>query len=144
MHGRERLMALEPRDDGILAYTLRVKGEVRDVAKAFDDIPSARPDKGMIEIASKIIDQLSGPFDPDTFEDRYENALRDLIDSKLKGKKVVAAPEPEDTPAGDLMAALRESLKRSSGGERRPTSRAAGTGRRAPAAKKKTPARKAG
>lgn len=143
LHGRERLMGLEPRDDGILAYTLRVKGEVRDVKKAFDAIPAAKPAKGMIDIASSIIEQLSGPFEPDTFEDRYETALRDLIQSKLKGKKVVSAPEPEDTPVGDLMEALRESLKRSSGGERRVPARATTT-RRAPAAapKTKAPARK--
>lgn len=141
MHGRERLMALEPRDDGILAYTLRTKGEVRDAAAVFEDIPSVKPDKAMLEIAEKIIEQKAGPFDPSTFEDRYETALKDLIQSKLKGKKVVSAPEPEDTPVTDLMAALRESLKRSSGGERRPPARAAQTGRRAPA-KKKTPAKK--
>lgn len=141
MHGRERLMALEPRDNGILAYTLRSRGEVRDADAVFDDIPKAKPDKAMLEIAEKIIEQKAGPFDPSTFEDRYETALRDLIKAKMKGKKVVAAPEPEDTPVDDLMAALRESLKRSSGGERRPAARAAQTGRRAPA-KKKAPARK--
>lgn len=141
MHGRERLMALEPREDGILAYTLRTKGEVRDAAAVFEDIPAVKPDKAMLEIAEKIIEQKAGPFDPSTFEDRYETALKDLIQSKLKGKKVVSAPEPEDTPVTDLMAALRESLKRSSGGERRPPARAAQTGRRAPD-KKKAPAKK--
>lgn len=145
MHGRERLMALEPRDNGVLAYTMRTRGEVRDVAKAFDAIPDVKPDKGMIEIAARIIDQLSGPFDPDTFEDRYESALRELIQSKLKGKKIVSAPEPEDTPTSDLMEALRESLKRSSGGERRTPARgAAGTRRAAPVKKKAAPRKKAG
>lgn len=145
LHGRERLMALEPRDDGILAYTLRVKDEVRDVEAAFDDIPSVKADKNMIEIASKIIEQLSGPFDPSTFEDRYENALRELIKAKMKGKTVVAAPEPEDTPVTDLMEALRESLKRSGGAERRtPARRAGGTTARRPDAKKAAPKKKAG
>ena len=136
MHGRERLVALEPREDGLLAYTLRTKGEVRDAKKAFDDIPAAKPDKAMLDIAAKIIDQKSADFDPDTFEDRYETALKDLIKSKMKGKKVVAAPEPEDTPVSDLMAALQESLKRSSsGGSRRPPARSTGSTRRAPAKK---------
>ena len=144
MHGRERLMALEPRDEGILAYTLRTKGEVRDVDKAFDAIPGAKPDKGMLDIAGKIIDQLSGPFDPEEFKDRYEDALKELIQAKLKGHKVVSSPETEDTPTKDLMEALRESLKRSAGGgERRAPSRAkTATTRRAPAAKKKAAPKK--
>jgi DNA end-binding protein Ku len=143
LHGRERLMALEPRDNGILAYTMRTKGEVRDVDAAFDGIPRAKPDKAMLDIAAKIIEQKSGPFDPDTFKDRYEEALKDLIKSKLKGKKVVAAPEPEDTPVDDLMAALKESLKRTSGGERRAPARAT-TAKRPATERKATPRRKAG
>jgi DNA end-binding protein Ku len=140
MHGRERLMALEPRDAGILAWTLRTRGEVRDAGAVFDDIPAVKPDKAMLEIAAKIIEQKAGPFDPSTFEDRYETALRDLIESKMKGRKVVSAPEPEEAPVTDLMDALRESLKRAGGGERRPPARATQTGRRAPA--RKTPAKK--
>lgn len=144
MHGRERLVALEPREDGLLAYTLRTKGEVRDAKKAFDDIPAAKPDKAMLDIAAKIIEQKSADFDPDTFEDRYETALKDLIKSKMKGRKLVAAPEPEDTPVSDLMAALQESLKRSSSsGSRRGAGRAGASPRRTPATKT-TPRRKAG
>jgi DNA end-binding protein Ku len=111
MHTRERLVALEPRDKGILAYTLRMRNEVADPAKAFEDIPASKPDKRMIEIATKIIEQQEGPFDPDQFKDRYEEALKDLIERKEKGEKIVAAEPVEDTNVIDLMAALKNSLK---------------------------------
>lgn len=111
MHTRERVMALEPRGRGLLAYSLRARNEVRDADEAFADVPTAKPDKKMIDIAEKIIAQQEGPFDPDEFTDRYEAALRDLIHRKQKGQKTtVAAPPPDDTNVIDLMAALKKSL----------------------------------
>jgi len=64
----------------------------------------------MIAIAEKIIDQKKGPFDPSRFVDRYETALKALIAAKQKGRKPVAAAEPDDTNVVDLMSALRASL----------------------------------
>jgi DNA end-binding protein Ku len=87
MHTRERLLAIEPRDNGMLAYSLRSHDEVRDPAEAFDDIPDRKADAAMVEIAEKIIDQQSGPFDPGAFTDRYEQALKHLIAEKQKGKE---------------------------------------------------------
>src|SRR5580704_18430714 len=57
MHTRERLLAIEPRDNGLIAYTLRAHDEVRDPAEAFEDIPAAKADPAMVEIAEKIIAQ---------------------------------------------------------------------------------------
>ncbi|HEX7945272.1 MAG TPA: Ku protein [Phenylobacterium sp.] len=108
---RERILALEPRDKGILAYSLRSDAEVRKPDEIFDDIAAAKPDADMIAIAQKIIDQRSGPFDPSKFVDRYEEALKALIAEKKKGHKPVSAEEPEDTNVVDLMAALRASLE---------------------------------
>src|ERR1700749_3753617 len=79
MHTRERLVALEPRDKGIIVYTLRMGDEVIQPDAAFEDVPTARPNKEMIEIARKIIEQKEGEFEPSGFKDRYENALRELI-----------------------------------------------------------------
>jgi DNA end-binding protein Ku len=107
---RERLLALEPRGKGILAYSLRTEDEVRSSQEIFGGITNAKPDAGMIAIAEKIIAQQEGPFDPSTFVDRYEKALKELIADKQKGHQPVAASEPEDTNVVDLMAALRASL----------------------------------
>lgn len=111
VHTRERLMAVEARDNGLVAYSLRMADEVIDAKTAFRNIPKTRPDRRMIEIAEKIIAQKEGPFAPDQFKDRYELALRDLIRRKERGEKVVAAEPPEDTNVIDLMAALKRSLK---------------------------------
>lgn len=112
LHTRERLMALEPRETGIVAYSLRAYDEVRQPEAYFSDIPAAKADGGMVEIAGRIIEQLAGPFEPKNFRDRYEDALKALIDSKLKGKtEKLTAPEPQDTKTGDLMEMLRRSLQ---------------------------------
>jgi len=115
MHTRERLVALEPRDRGIVVYTLRMGDEVISPKQAFADIPATRPDKEMIEIARKIISQREGAFEPSKFEDRYENALRDLIRRKQKGEKLVTAEPVEEDNVIDLMAALKKSLKQKGG-----------------------------
>ena len=113
MSTRERLVALEPRGRGILAYTLRDADDVENPETAFRDIPAAKADPGMVDIALKIIEQKEGPFDPGLFVDRYEEALKALIAEKERGEKPVEAEAPEDTNVVDLMAALRASLRQS-------------------------------
>ena len=109
---RERLLALEPQGKGIVCWSLRTKGEVRNAADYFRDIPDAKPDKNMLAIAEKIIEQQEGEFDPSTFNDRYEDALKALIEDKKKGQKLTEAPAPKDTNVVDLMEALRASLQK--------------------------------
>jgi DNA end-binding protein Ku len=110
MATRERILALEPRGKGILAYTIRSDAEVRKPDEIFAGISGAKPDAAMISIAEKIIEQQEGPFDPSQFVDRYEEALKALIEDKKKGHKPAKVAEPEDTNVIDLMAALRASL----------------------------------
>jgi DNA end-binding protein Ku len=117
MHTRERLVALEPRGKGIIVYTLRMGDEVIKPEEAFDDVPAARPNKEMIDIARKIIEQKQGDFEPGKFADRYETALRELIRAKEKGEKLVTAEPVADDNVIDLMAALKKSLK--SGGPKK-------------------------
>jgi len=111
MSTRERICAIEIEEAGLVLTTLRTAEEVR----AADEIPHPdlpKPDKGMLDIAEKIIDQQSGDFDPSEFTDRYEDALRALIEEKKKGKPVrPSKPANDDAKVIDLMAALRESLK---------------------------------
>jgi DNA end-binding protein Ku len=111
MHTRERMVAIEPRDNGLLVYTLRTNAEVVSPREAFDDISTAKPDARMVDIARKIIEQQEGPFEPSEFEDRYEKALRELIRRKERGEKPVKSEPVEDTNVVDLMEALKKSLK---------------------------------
>jgi DNA end-binding protein Ku len=108
---RERILALEPRGKGILAYTIRTDAEVRKPDEIFGGVSDKAADPAMISIAEKIIEQKEGPFDPSQFVDRYEEALKALIEEKTKGHKPAKVAEPEDTNVVDLMSALRASLK---------------------------------
>jgi len=139
LRNRERQIALEVRDKGLVAWSLRPHDEVRDAGDFFDDIPSVKADQDMVEIAEKIISQKDAEFDPSKFVDRYDDALKELIKAKQKGgKSLVEAPEPEDTNVVDLMEALRASLKGSASGGRKTATKPAGkAAAKKPAAKKK-------
>ena len=142
MHQRERLMALEPRDNGIVAFSLRNNREVKSAADFFDKIPDLKPNPQMVEIATQIIRQLEGPFDPSLFNDRYEDALRTLVKEKQKGATVTAPAEPKRAEVIDLMEALRRSLGQTGGGERRKTTSKAPARGGAKTSAAKSPARK--
>ncbi|QBX37718.1 Ku protein [Brevundimonas sp. S30B] len=142
LRGKERQLALEVHGKGLVAYTLRAHDEVRQPEDYFDDIPNVKADKDMVEIAARIIGQKEADFDPTTFKDGYDDALREMIKAKQKGGKgVVEAPEPDDTNVVDLMAALRASLKgtASTGAKKAPAKKAPAkrTAAKKPATKKK-------
>ena len=142
-HQRERLMAIEPRGKGLLAYSLRSYGEVRDPASLFDEIPQVKADARMIDIAERIIDQLEGPFDPTEFKDRYEEALKALIKEKEKGAGgKVKVEEPEDTRTSDLMEQLRRSLENAGSARRAPAKAAKPAKREGAAPRRKGPAKR--
>jgi DNA end-binding protein Ku len=111
---RERLVAVEPRGEGMLVTTLRTHDEIRDADPLFEAIPHRKSDPKMLAIAEQIIGQQSGPFDPTEFNDRYEDALRVLIhDKQAGGESEVVAQKPSDDNVIDLMEALRRSLEKS-------------------------------
>jgi DNA end-binding protein Ku len=118
MSTRERICAIEIEEGGLVLTTLRTAEEVRALDEvALPDLP--KPDPKMLQIAEKIVEQQSGDFDPSEFRDRYEDALRALIEEKRKGKPVKPAkPANDDTKVVDLMAALKKSLE-SGGSDRR-------------------------
>jgi len=111
MSTRERICGIEIEEGGLRLTTLRTAGEVRDVSEmATPALP--KPDPKMLAIAEKIVEQQSGEFDAAEFVDRYEDALRAMIEEKKKGH-AVKRPEiaNDDTNVVDLMAALKRSLR---------------------------------
>ena len=126
LRGKERQLALEVRDRGLVAWTLRAEDEVRDAGDYFDDIPTVKADADMVEIAARIIGQKEADFDPADFRDGYDDALREMIKAKTKGGKgTVDVAEPDDTNVIDLMAALKNSLKGSAAPAKKPAAKKA-------------------
>jgi DNA end-binding protein Ku len=135
---RERIVMLEPREKGITVTSLHYANEVHQAANYFDEIPSLDLPKQMLELATHIIDKMTGKFEPEKFDDRYENALIELIRSKQKGMPVKAQPVQRQTNVINLMDALRRSVEGAG-----PPSAGKGGGERAPDKKaEKAPARK--
>jgi DNA end-binding protein Ku len=107
---REHVIALEPRGRGLVGLTLRYPYEVRDEQPYFEDIAELKLPKDMLDLAGHIVNTKSGHFDPSHFEDRYENALIDLLKKKEAGEiiePVRGAPPPRVV---NLMDALRASI----------------------------------
>lgn len=108
---RERMVLIEPRGKGFLATTLRSAYEVRKETSYFEDISDMELPEEMLSIAKDIIARKTAKFDPSKFVDRYEQALRELIDAKRKGQPVHVAEAPQPRTAPNLMEALRRSLE---------------------------------
>ena len=119
---REHIIALEARDSGMLGMTLRYPYEVRKQAEYFDEIPDEKVPKDMLDLALHIVDTKRGDFDPEKFEDQYEDALRELIEKKAKGEKIEQPKRPARSNVVNLMDALRASVEAEGGSEgRKPT-----------------------
>jgi DNA end-binding protein Ku len=112
---REHIIALEPLDKGLMGTLLRYPYEVRSEKEYFDDIQDVKITKDMLDLAKHIVEQKSGSFEPDQFEDRYEQALVDLINQKRNGLGTTAKPAPKT--AGNVIN-LMDALKRSLASEK--------------------------
>src|SRR5580700_9677275 len=106
---RERMVMVEPRGAGVALFTLRAAEEIR--AAQFG-IAEGEPDAEMVAIAKAIIAQRTGSFDPSAYRDRYQEALRELIEAKMKGLSIKPQAVSAPSPVIDLMVALKRSLAR--------------------------------
>jgi DNA end-binding protein Ku len=107
---RERMVLLEPLGKGIMATMLRYPYEVRGEQPYFEDIPELNIPKEMRDLAGHIIETKSADFEPAKFEDRYENAMIELVKSKETGRPVAAPEAPRPSNVVNLMDALRKSI----------------------------------
>ena len=120
---REHIIALEPLDKGLMGTLLRYPYEVRSEKEYFEDIQDVKITKDMLDLAKHIVEQKSGSFEPEQFEDRYEQALIDLINQKRNGVNTTAKAAPKST--GNVIN-LMDALKRSLAGEKQPAPGAKG------------------
>jgi len=112
---REHIIALEPRGKGMMGVTLRYPYEVRKPDEYFEGIEDEKIPKDMLELATHIVETKRGKFEPDKFEDEYEDALKELLRKKQKGEKIEAPKEREPSNVINLMDALRNSVKAEGG-----------------------------
>ncbi len=107
---REHIISLEPLENGLMGTLLRYPYEVRDEKEYFDDIQDVKVTKDMLDLAKHIVNQKASTFEPEKFEDHYEEALTELINAKRNGKTVSVKPRPKGENVVDLMDALKKSI----------------------------------
>jgi DNA end-binding protein Ku len=120
---RERAVMLQPWEKGILLWTLRFGDEVRDEDEYFDKVDEERPDKQMLTIVEKIIEERTAAWNADMVKDPVQAKLKQIIKAKEAPKRKGKAQKPADGEAEpeaptnviNLMAALKKSLEKRPG-----------------------------
>ena len=121
LYGREYLVAVQPREKGLVMYTLRSADEVRsmDAIDELDQVPATlKPAE--VALAQQVISTFESDLDVSSFTDTYQQELRRIIDAKVAGEDVVVQVEEAPAKVVDLMEALRRSLESVSTGKRKP------------------------
>jgi DNA end-binding protein Ku len=120
LYGREYLVAVKPQEQGLVMYTLHHAAEIRsiDQIEDLDSVPrSVKPEE--LKLAQQVVEMFSGDLNIADYKDEYKEELRRIIDAKVSGEEVVAAPVAEQpSNVVDLMAALRKSLDAVSAGKK--------------------------
>ena len=136
LYGREYLVAIQPRENGLVMYTMRHASEVRSMG-AIDELKTVpakiKPDE--VKLARAVISNFESEGDLTQYEDDYQNELRRLVDAKIAGEEIVAPREEAPPKVVNLMDALRQSLERVSSTKKMPAKIADAKAEKAAAAK---------
>ncbi len=118
MRNRQYLTALRAEDRVLLLQTLHWADEVRDPVEELPELPTGRVGRGKeLDMALRLVDALSGPWDPARYHDTYQEKVRELVRAKAEGEEIAVAEEaPRATDVVDLMDVLRGSLEQAQGG----------------------------
>jgi len=108
MGTKETLLAIIPRDDGILISTMYYEAEIKDLAKSYNkpEILDAE-----LTMAKALINSMITPFEPAKYKDEYQVKLRDLLETKIAGKDIVASKSEAPSNIINLMDALKASIE---------------------------------
>jgi DNA end-binding protein Ku len=121
LYGREYLVKVQPREKGLIMYTLRHAGEIRsmDGIDELTHVPEKlKPEE--VKLARQVMSTFEGEVDLRSYPDEYQQGLRQIIDAKIEGREIVA-PEVEAPPkVVNLMDALRRSLDTISASKKKP------------------------
>src|SRR5215813_10486111 len=108
MHNREHIIVLRPGSKGILSHTMYFQDEIRQVEEFRTDTSLVKDKE--LDMAKMLISSLEADFEPQKYHDEYRVNLQRMIEAKVEGKKVVAAPSEHVAPVIDIMEALKKSL----------------------------------
>jgi DNA end-binding protein Ku len=108
MHNREHIIVLRPGSKGILSHTMYFQDEIRQVEEFRTDTSLVKDKE--LAMAKMLISSLEADFEPQKYHDEYRLNLHRMIEAKIEGKKVVAAPSEHTAPVIDIMEALKRSL----------------------------------
>lgn len=111
LYGREYVVAVQPRERGLVMFTLRQADEIRKMS-AIDELEevSDEVNDAEIQLAKQVIGNFQGDLELSEFKDEYQAELRNIIDAKIAGEEVVVSEEEAPANVVDLMDALRKSL----------------------------------
>ncbi|HET8950444.1 MAG TPA: Ku protein [Solirubrobacteraceae bacterium] len=110
--GREKLCLIRPKGDALALETLFLAADVYSQAEIEEAVEETNVKAPELALAQQVIDSLAGEFDPSELQSDYRRDLRALLEAKLAGEEIAAAPEPvEEAPVVDLMEALRRSVE---------------------------------
>jgi len=121
LYGREYLVKVQPRERGLIMYTLRHADEIRSM-DGIDELSSvpATVKADEVKLARQVMSTFEGEIDFTSYRDEYQDGLRQIIDAKIEGREIVA-PEVEAPPkVVNLMEALRKSLDSISASKKKP------------------------
>lgn len=109
LRDREEVVMIAPLDTGLVLYKLRSPQELRKM-ESVPQIEQKEVNKEELKLSISLVESMSAKMKELDLTDRYRDALREMIDSKIAGKEVVTAPE-EEKPVVDIMAALKQSIE---------------------------------
>ena len=113
LYGREYLVAVQPKDKGLVMYTMRRANEIRSMSniQELDSVPAkVKPEE--IKLAKAVIENFDAELNLEDYKDSYQEELQRIIDAKIAGEEVVATTEETPPKVVNLMDALRQSLDR--------------------------------
>jgi DNA end-binding protein Ku len=110
LRDREEVVAIAPMDGGLVLYKLRNPSEIRSMGDV-PQVEKVETNKDELKLSLSLVDSMSSSLKELDLNDRYRDALRDMIDAKISGHEVVSSPE-EEKPVVDIMAALKESIEK--------------------------------
>ncbi len=123
LRDREELLLIAPQDGGLMLHKVRRPTELRKI----ENVPQLEKkdvNKDELKLATSLVDSMTTSLKELDLTDRYNEALREMVEAKIAGKEVVSAPE-EEKPVVDLMSALKQSIERTKG-QKKPMERARG------------------